>query len=318
MISARFINPHTDFGFKYLFGREETKKFLISFLNEILKGERQITELEFMDKERVPRSYDDRTILYDILCRSDSGEEFIVEMQRKDEGNFKDRCIYYESSLIATQGERGRDWSFSLVPVYIIVLMEFNITKEEKLLRRDVGLMDMKTNELFSDKFRMIFINLNAMDKLEVECNDNFERWIYILKNMDRLKEIPYKEVSDMWADFEVVADVGSMDRDERRVYESSLNSYRVLLSAFNKTAEEGHAEGMAQGMAQGMAKGLAEGMEKGLAEGHAEGLAEGIEQGKKEELKRVAQNMKLMGLDKKAIAEITGLSTEELKAMNL
>ena len=172
------------------------------------------------------------------------------------------------------------------------------------------------------------------MDKLEVECNDNFERWIYILKNMDRLKEIPYKEVSDMWADFEVVADVGSMDRDERRVYESSLNSYRVLLSAFNKTAEEGHAEGMAQGMAQGMAKGLAEGMEKGLAEGmekglaegmekglaegHAEGLAEGIEQGKKEELKRVAQNMKLMGLDEKAIAEITGLSPEELKAMNL
>ena len=160
------------------------------------------------------------------------------------------------------------------------------------------------------------------MDKLEVECNDNFERWIYILKNMDRLKEIPYKEVSDMWADFEVVADVGSMDRDERRVYESSLNSYRVLLSAFNKTAEEGHAEGMAQGMAKGLAegmeKGLAEGMEKGLAEGHAEGLAEGIEQGKKEELKRVAQNMKLMGLDEKAIAEITGLSTEELKAMNL
>ncbi len=53
MISARFINPHTDFGFKYLFGREETKGFLISLLNEILKGERQIKELEFMDKERV-------------------------------------------------------------------------------------------------------------------------------------------------------------------------------------------------------------------------------------------------------------------------
>lgn len=314
MISARFINPHTDFGFKYLFGREETKKFLISFLNEILKGERRISELEFMNKERVPRSYDDRTILYDILCRSDSGEEFIVEMQRKDEGNFKDRCIYYESSLIATQGERGRDWNFSLVPVYIIVLMEFNITKEEKLLRRDVGLMDMMTNELFSDKFRMIFINLNAMDKLEVECDNNFERWIYILKNMDRLKEIPYKEVSDMWADFEVVADIGSMDREERRDYESSLNSYRVLLSAFEKSAEEGRAEGLEKGRAEGRAEGL----EKGRAEGLAEGLAKGVEQGKLEELKRIAQNMKLMGLDERAISEITGLSAEQIKLMNL
>lgn len=143
------------------------------------------------------------------------------------------------------------------------------------------------------------------MDKLEVECNDNFERWIYILKNMDRLKEIPYKEVSDMWADFEVVADVGSMDRDERRVYESSLNSYRVLLSAFNKTAEEGHAEGMA--------KGLAEGMEKGLAEGRAKGLAEG----RKQETLKIAQKMRLMGLDNKAILEMTDLTEEDLKALN-
>ena len=118
---------------------------------------------------------------------------------------------------------------------------------------------------------------------------------------MDRLKEIPYKEESDMWADFEVVADVGSMDRDERRVYESSLNSYRVLLSAFNKTAEEGHAEVMA--------KGLAEGMEKGLAEGRAEG--------RKQETLKIAQKMRLMGLDNKAILEMTDLTEEDLKALN-
>ncbi len=317
MISARFINPHTDFGFKYLFGREETKGFLISLLNEILKGERQIKELEFMDKERVPRSYDDRTILYDVLCRSDSGEEFIVEMQRKDEGNFKDRCIYYESSLIATQGEQGRDWNFRLIPVYIIVLMEFNVSRDEKLLRRDVGLMDMKTNELFSDKFRMIFIDLNAMDKLEEECDTNFERWIYILKNMDRLKEIPYKEVSDMWADFEVVADVGSMSRAERRDYESSLNSYRVLLSAFEKTAEEGWekglTEGRAQGLTEGRAQGLTEGRAQGLVEGRAEGRAEGMTEGKRVELVRMVLNMKALGLDEDAISKVSGLSVAEI-----
>ena len=286
MITSRFINPHTDFGFKYLFGREETKRFLISFLNEMLKGEREITNLEFINKERLPRSYDDRTILYDVLCRSDNGEEFIVEMQRKNEGNFKDRCIYYESSLIATQGERGRDWNFSLIPVYIIVLMEFNITGEEKVMRRDVGLLDMKTHELFSDKFRMIFINLNAMEKPEGECDNNFERWIYILKNMEKLKEIPYKKVNDMWADFEIVADTGSMSREERRDYESSLNSYRVLLSAFEQTAAEGRAEGRAEG----------------LAEGRAEALLSTV------------RNMRLLGFSDDTICNITGLTAEQLR----
>ncbi len=312
MISARFINPHTDFGFKYLFGREETKVFLLSFLNEVLKGERHIDNIEFIDKERIPRSYDDRTILYDVLCRSENGEEFIVEMQRKDEGNFKDRCIYYESSLIATQGERGRDWNFSLVPVYIIVLMEFNISGEDVLLRRDVGLMDMRTNELFSDKFRMIFINLNAMDKLEVECNDNFERWIYILKNMEKLKEIPYKEVNDMWADFEVVADVGSMNKDERRSYESALNSYRVLLSAFNKAAENGMQEGMRKGLQQGIEQGI----EQGVKQGIEQGIEQGFAKGRTEEAIRIAQNMKLMGFDAQAISNITGLPLKEINLL--
>ncbi len=294
MITSRFINPHTDFGFKYLFGREETKRFLISFLNEMLKGEREITNLEFINKERLPRSYDDRTILYDVLCRSDNGEEFIVEMQRKNEGNFKDRCIYYESSLIATQGERGRDWNFSLIPVYIIVLMEFNITGEEKVMRRDVGLLDMKTHELFSDKFRMIFINLNAMEKLEGECDNNFERWIYILKNMEKLKEIPYKEVNDMWADFEIVADTGSMSREERRDYESSLNSYRVLLSAFEQTAAEWH--------------------QHGYTEGHEQGLAEGRAEGRAEALLSTVRNMRVLGLSDETICEVTGLTIEQLQ----
>lgn len=31
-----FINPFTDFGFKKLFGSEESKPFLISFLNDLL------------------------------------------------------------------------------------------------------------------------------------------------------------------------------------------------------------------------------------------------------------------------------------------
>ncbi|NWF66641.1 MAG: PD-(D/E)XK nuclease family transposase, partial [Campylobacterales bacterium] len=31
-----FINPFTDFGFKRIFGEEESKPLLISFLNDIL------------------------------------------------------------------------------------------------------------------------------------------------------------------------------------------------------------------------------------------------------------------------------------------
>ena len=36
---GRFINPFTDFGFKFLFGREVEKELLIDFLNDLLVGD---------------------------------------------------------------------------------------------------------------------------------------------------------------------------------------------------------------------------------------------------------------------------------------
>ncbi len=126
------------------------------------------------------------------------------------------------------------------------------------------------------------------------ECDNDFERWIYILKNMESLKEIPYKEVNDLWADFEVVADVGSMTKDEQRIYESSLNSYRVLMSAFEKSVEDGRAEG--------------------LAEGRAEGLAEGRAEGEKKAKTDVARKMLSAGMDMRTIIGITGLSEEDIE----
>ena len=39
LIMGRFINPFTDYGFKFLFGREVEKELLISFLNDLLVGE---------------------------------------------------------------------------------------------------------------------------------------------------------------------------------------------------------------------------------------------------------------------------------------
>ena len=116
----------------------------------------------------------------------------------------------------------------------------------------------------------------------------------FILKNMEKLKEIPYKEVNDMWADFEIVADTGSMSREERRDYESSLNSYRVLLSAFEQTAAEGH--------------------QHGYTEGHEQGLAEGRAEGRAEALLSTVRNMRVLGLSDETICEVTGLTIEQLQ----
>ncbi|WP_446715763.1 PD-(D/E)XK nuclease family transposase [Bacteroides sp. GD17] len=59
--------------------------------------------------------------------------------------------------------------------------------------RTDIWLVDRDTNEPFSDKLRFIFIELPSFTKEEQNCETDFERWIYVLKNMETLKRLPFK-----------------------------------------------------------------------------------------------------------------------------
>ena len=89
---GRFINPFTDFGFKFLFGREVEKELLIDFLNDLLVGEHVITDIRFLNNEQPPEVKTERGLIYDIYCVTDTGERIIVEMQNREQPYFKDRA----------------------------------------------------------------------------------------------------------------------------------------------------------------------------------------------------------------------------------
>ena len=63
---AKFINPFTDLGFKRIFGQEISKPVLIAFLNALLDGERNIVDVQFLDKELPGEFVDNRSLIYDV------------------------------------------------------------------------------------------------------------------------------------------------------------------------------------------------------------------------------------------------------------
>ena len=115
---GKFINPFMDVGFKRIFGQEVNKDLLIDFLNSLLEGEKRVRDVRFLDKELLPEYAAGRGVIYDVYCVDESGEEFIVEMQNREQVNFRERALYYLSRAMARQGERGVDWRFDLKAVY--------------------------------------------------------------------------------------------------------------------------------------------------------------------------------------------------------
>ena len=156
-MAARYINPYTDFGFKKLFGEEANKDLLMDFLNQLLPAERQISTLDFRNTENLNDIAEERKAIFDLNCTSQSGEHFIVEMQKAKIKYFKDRALFYTTFPIKKQSEKG-DWDFCLSPIYYIAILDFPYDEDEEKakVRRDVMLKDQDC-EVFFDKLKYIF-----------------------------------------------------------------------------------------------------------------------------------------------------------------
>ena len=311
---GRFINPFTDMGFKRIFGQEATKDLLIEFLNDLLVGEKQIKDIRFLDKELIPEFEGDRGVIYDIYCTTEEGEHLIVEMQNKPQARFRERALYYLSNTIVRQGAKGAEWKFNLKAVYGIFFMNFNLKDASPRLKRNIMLQDTETHETFSDKLRFIFIELPCFKKTEEDCKTDFERWIYVLKNMEILERMPFKARKAAFEKLEKITDIAALSKEDRMKYDESIKVYRDYLVTIEGAVEEGLAKGMAKGLAQGMEKGMAKGFENGLVQGIEKGIAQGMEKGMEKGRVEVARNMKSRGMSFELIADITHIPISDIE----
>lgn len=240
---AKYINPFVDFGFKYIFGREESKPFLIDFLNSLLANEpgfEPIVDIEYLDKEQSRFGKEIRGVVYDIHCRTSNGKRFIVEMQNQSQPYFFDRLVYYS----VEQGKRGQNWKYEYLPVYCVSFMNFVHADYPERFRIDVGLCDLSTKKLFSDKLRYIFIQTPLFDKnTPGECVTNFDKWMYNIINMPTMDIMAFVD-EKLFDDFEKMAEYAAMCPVDRMAYDANEKAYRDLMGQLEYATMEGEERG--------------------------------------------------------------------------
>ena len=122
------------------------------------------------------------------------------------------------------------------------------------------------------------FLQLPLFKKEANECENQVERWIYLLKNMETLSRLPWAAQSAVFKKLESIADVGALSRAERLKYDEALKKYRDTISVLEGARMEGREEGRTETMMEN------------------------------------ARKMKAYGLAWDIIAEITGLTIDEVK----
>ena len=193
---------------------------------------------------------DNKSLIYDVYCEADGGDRIIVEMQYKGQSWFKERSIYYLSRAISRQGEPGKEWNYDqLKAVYIVSLLNFRMDSISPDFRCDVGLMDLRRKVAFSDKMRLVFLQLPRFTKTVDECETLFDKLIYVLKNMDVLKRMPWLAQEAVFQKLASVADVASLTKKERMAYDESLRIYRDTVAVMEGQYQQGMEKGMEKGI---------------------------------------------------------------------
>ena len=301
--NKRYIDPMVDAAFKRIFGSEINKDLLIAFLNEIFQGRRYIIDLVYNKNEYPGEIAMEGGAIYDLTCTDQNGAQFLIEVQRGRQKYFKYRAIFYMSRLITSQAPKGRrkEWGYALSAVYLIAILDHPInngTAENYI--HDVCLIDKNTKEIFYEELGYIIIDLCSFVKTEEELDGDLDRWLYLIKHLSKLDEMPETFNNPIFKRLLAVSEYSNLTQKEKIMYDRSMkykwDNKNVLDFAVN--------EGMEKGLAQGMDKGVELGKVQGNLEGRSEALA------------IVALKMKMQGYSVEIIQGLTHLSLAEIEQL--
>ena len=230
-LGERYANFYTDFAFKKFFGTEANKDLLISFLNALLSGAEDIVDIRYLPTEHLSSAVEDRRAIFDIYCENKDGDKFIIEMQKTSQDFFKDRALYYASFPIREFAPRG-EWDYELKRVYCIGILNFKFDDKSSEVKNVVKLMDVKKKTVFYDKLTFIFLEMPKFKKSLDELNNMYEKWLFAIKNLNKLFERPAELSEKVFLKLFETAEISKFTTVERRDYEESMKNFRDLFAS--------------------------------------------------------------------------------------
>ena len=265
----KYVNPYTDFGFKKLFGTELNKDLLISLLNALFDRSAQqspgepkqvVKDLRYLPTEKL-ESYGERRAVFDVYCEGENGEKFIVEMQKASQDFFKDRSVFYSAFPITEQGKGGSDWDFHLNNVYTVGILNFIFPDDEydkDCFHHEVKLIDVEDKHVFYDKLTYVYLEMPKFNKTEDELVSMYDKWLFVLKNLSRLFERPAALQERVFTRLFEQAEIARFTPDESRFYEESLKQYRDMHNTIASAERRGRDEANRENARKMKAKGYA------------------------------------------------------------
>jgi len=273
----QFADPRTDFAFKKIFGNEQAKEVLISFLNAVLGLDKThtIVDVVILNPYQAPKTKFMQKSYVDVKCVDVRGVSYIVEMQVAYVAGFEKRVIYNASKTYSNQMLVGEAYP-KLNQVISINILDFILFDDFKHYLSCHQIKEQITGNCYLDEIRYYFIELPKFAKTEEELETVVEKWVYFIKHTGHLDHVPAKLDAPAFRKAFELANRANMTPMELENYEGSI---MAMLD------ERGRIDGA-------------------------------FEKGEENKARDIARSMRRKNMESTLIAELTGLAIAEIEKL--
>jgi len=187
----KFVDIKNDIAFRKIFGNENKKEILISFLNAVLELQKGklITKIEIKNPFQLPEIKGLKSSILDVKVTDERETSYIVEMQVEEPDGFDKRVQYYTAKQYSSQIEIGEDYP-KLNQVIFIGILNFKFFEGIDYLTKHL-IINQKNGKQELRDLEFNFIELPKFEEEKIKIESLIEKWIYFIKKAPNLDVIP-------------------------------------------------------------------------------------------------------------------------------
>jgi predicted transposase/invertase (TIGR01784 family) len=248
-----FLDVKTDYAFKKVFGSEDSKDKLISFLNAIVYENKKtkIKDLTIVDPYNIPLLDGMKNSFVDVKAILDDDTKVIIEMQVLNHQGFEKRVLYNLAKNYSVQLNKTEDYHL-LNPVIALNIVDFIMFKDSSKIITNFKLLEKEEFIDYSDDIELIFVELPKFKKELQELKTIADQWIYFIKNAESLEYIPNNLDKIIQNSLDALNEA-NLTKDELETQHKRKEFISIQKLAILKATNDGLTKGLEQGIEKGI-----------------------------------------------------------------
>jgi len=211
-------NLKNDIIFKAFFTRKGNEKFLIDFLNGLLKVE--IKSIIIMGEANLEQlRTDEKGGRLDVQAELDNGMIINVEMQMRDEKNIIERTMVYAAKTLSKESKRGSKYE-DVKQIIMINILNYEMLGFDEYVSETVTVLDKHRNYEIMNGMKWYFIELPKFRKAHPDMNEKINQWLAFIDDYDRGLIKMAKEKNKTLKDAGIEMNYLTGDEEVRRLVE--------------------------------------------------------------------------------------------------